>query len=133
MVRELGEDAAEARPKEPAPAVAPKTDRANNTNVKFFMRVPCLGARNSPLSKHFAASSVIEENTDRAAAHQELFADHNHLDQLGWVAVEVDHVSRVSLAYLNPGRRVHSLDDEPLPQTAVRVPYRLRRFEIRDR
>ncbi len=37
MVRELGLDAAEARPEESAYAVAPKTAAANKIEVKFFM------------------------------------------------------------------------------------------------
>src|ERR1700677_1211821 len=38
MVRELGVDAAEARIKEGAQVIAPKTDTANKTNVRFFIR-----------------------------------------------------------------------------------------------
>src|ERR1700722_3504702 len=38
MVRELGVDAAEARIKEAAQVIAPKTDTANKTDVRFFIR-----------------------------------------------------------------------------------------------
>ena len=38
MVRELGLDAAEARPKESEQVAAPKTDAANKTDLKLFMR-----------------------------------------------------------------------------------------------
>jgi hypothetical protein len=38
MVRELGVDAAEAPLKEAAHAIAPKTDTANKTDVRFFIR-----------------------------------------------------------------------------------------------
>jgi hypothetical protein len=38
MVRELGVDAAEAPLKEAAHAIAPKTDTANKSDVRFFIR-----------------------------------------------------------------------------------------------
>jgi hypothetical protein len=38
MVRELGVDAAEARIKEAAQVIAPKTDTVNKTEIRFFIR-----------------------------------------------------------------------------------------------
>jgi hypothetical protein len=38
MVRELGADAAEARIKEAAQVIAPKTDTVNKTDIRFFIR-----------------------------------------------------------------------------------------------
>src|ERR1700733_1083895 len=38
MVRELGVDAAEARIKEAAQVIAPKTDTVNKTDIRFFIR-----------------------------------------------------------------------------------------------
>jgi hypothetical protein len=45
------------------------------------------------MAKYFATSLAIEKGRQRAARHQQLFADLDDLDQLRRVRVEIDHVA----------------------------------------